>query len=165
MLRRPPRSTRTDTLFPYTTLFRSIDARRHFHFQRLVATRLAGTATGLAGFADQRAAAAAFLAGLLQHEETLLYAHLPGAVAGLAAWRLLAVGGAVAVTAFTFVPGRDADIFGRAEHRLLQRQLHDEAQVSAASRATPPATAAAEDVAEHITEHEIGKASCREKVC
>src|SRR3546814_21123749 len=32
MIRRPPRSTRTDTLFPYTTLFRSIlapsDARR-----------------------------------------------------------------------------------------------------------------------------------------
>src|SRR3546814_11067921 len=25
MLRRPPRSTRTDTLFPYTTLFRSIE--------------------------------------------------------------------------------------------------------------------------------------------
>src|SRR3546814_19278370 len=25
MLRRPPRSTRTDTLFPYTTLFRSVD--------------------------------------------------------------------------------------------------------------------------------------------
>src|SRR3546814_7456357 len=32
MLRRPPRSTRTDTLFPYTTLFRSV-ARR---FQRLL---------------------------------------------------------------------------------------------------------------------------------
>src|SRR3546814_13687372 len=27
MIRRPPRSTRTDTLFPYTTLFRS----RHIH--------------------------------------------------------------------------------------------------------------------------------------
>src|SRR3546814_13807272 len=27
MIRRPPRSTRTDTLFPYTTLFRSQDAR------------------------------------------------------------------------------------------------------------------------------------------
>src|SRR3546814_11352211 len=26
MIRRPPRSTRTDTLFPYTTLFRSADA-------------------------------------------------------------------------------------------------------------------------------------------
>src|SRR3546814_5944020 len=28
MIRRPPRSTRTDTLFPYTTLFRSQRARR-----------------------------------------------------------------------------------------------------------------------------------------
>src|SRR3546814_20441846 len=26
MIRRPPRSTRTDTLFPYTTLFRSVEA-------------------------------------------------------------------------------------------------------------------------------------------
>src|SRR3546814_16898083 len=26
MIRRPPRSTRTDTLFPYTTLFRSVSA-------------------------------------------------------------------------------------------------------------------------------------------
>src|SRR3546814_13476193 len=28
MIRRPPRSTRTDTLFPYTTLFRSQAGRR-----------------------------------------------------------------------------------------------------------------------------------------
>src|SRR3546814_7818800 len=28
MIRRPPRSTRTDTLFPYTTLFRSAPARQ-----------------------------------------------------------------------------------------------------------------------------------------
>src|SRR3546814_12115305 len=27
MIRRPPRSTRTDTLFPYTTLFRSLAAK------------------------------------------------------------------------------------------------------------------------------------------
>src|SRR3546814_17162671 len=27
MIRRPPRSTRTDTLFPYTTLFRSLQGR------------------------------------------------------------------------------------------------------------------------------------------
>src|SRR3546814_20078532 len=27
MIRRPPRSTRTDTLFPYTTLFRSTEIR------------------------------------------------------------------------------------------------------------------------------------------
>src|SRR3546814_20236346 len=29
MIRRPPRSTRTDTLFPYTTLFRSLRRRAH----------------------------------------------------------------------------------------------------------------------------------------
>src|SRR3546814_1216093 len=29
MIRRPPRSTRTDTLFPYTTLFRSHPAHQH----------------------------------------------------------------------------------------------------------------------------------------
>src|SRR3546814_2970584 len=33
MIRRPPRSTRTDTLFPYTTLFRS---HLHGHFFRFV---------------------------------------------------------------------------------------------------------------------------------
>src|SRR3546814_4983971 len=30
MIRRPPRSTRTDTLFPYTTLFRSNAAQKAF---------------------------------------------------------------------------------------------------------------------------------------
>src|SRR3546814_5190261 len=30
MIRRPPRSTRTDTLFPYTTLFRSASLRPRF---------------------------------------------------------------------------------------------------------------------------------------
>src|SRR3546814_12585823 len=29
MIRRPPRSTRTDTLFPYTTLFRSLEEKEH----------------------------------------------------------------------------------------------------------------------------------------
>src|SRR3546814_16275319 len=31
MIRRPPRSTRTDTLFPYTTLFRSLDVQGLTH--------------------------------------------------------------------------------------------------------------------------------------
>src|SRR3546814_18872026 len=31
MIRRPPRSTRTDTLFPYTTLFRSLHRRSARH--------------------------------------------------------------------------------------------------------------------------------------
>src|SRR3546814_6537568 len=36
MIRRPPRSTRTDTLFPYTTLFRShvLDQRQDVSLQR-----------------------------------------------------------------------------------------------------------------------------------
>src|SRR3546814_5644835 len=34
MIRRPPRSTRTDTLFPYTTLFRSLPQRRLAILQR-----------------------------------------------------------------------------------------------------------------------------------
>src|SRR3546814_12094914 len=45
MIRRPPRSTRTDTLFPYTTLFRSLPIR-----QREAANRnavvLVGDASG-----------------------------------------------------------------------------------------------------------------------
>src|SRR3546814_12353276 len=31
MIRRPPRSTRTDTLFPYTTLFRSLGGLARHH--------------------------------------------------------------------------------------------------------------------------------------
>src|SRR3546814_6236446 len=34
MFRRPPRSTRTDTLFPYTTLFRSRSDERLFRIER-----------------------------------------------------------------------------------------------------------------------------------
>src|SRR3546814_13854785 len=40
MIRRPPRSTRTDTLLPYTTLFRS-------PFMRAIALRALGLALGL----------------------------------------------------------------------------------------------------------------------
>src|SRR3546814_19809258 len=34
MIRRPPRATRTDTLFPYTTLFRSALAAQHHRFEQ-----------------------------------------------------------------------------------------------------------------------------------
>src|SRR3546814_3466007 len=45
MIRLPPRSTRTDTLFPYTTLFRSVDRTR----PRLVAPGGAGLAARTGG--------------------------------------------------------------------------------------------------------------------
>src|SRR3546814_9088573 len=44
MIRRPPRSTRTDTLFPYTTLFRSW---RHIVPQSAVMPRGRGSRTGV----------------------------------------------------------------------------------------------------------------------
>src|SRR3546814_18269555 len=52
MIRRPPRSTRTDTLFPYTTLFRS-GFRRHGAEPR---RRAAGTARDDGGARTPRAA-------------------------------------------------------------------------------------------------------------
>src|SRR3546814_8961490 len=59
MIRRPPRSTRTDTLFPYTTLFRSTDPRDHdlFHGSvcvRPVAWARPGRAAGPDGTLSQR---------------------------------------------------------------------------------------------------------------
>src|SRR3546814_10673501 len=52
MIRRPPRSTRTDTLFPYTTLFRSIPvaARRARRDRR----RQAGVGRSRSLFGDPR---------------------------------------------------------------------------------------------------------------
>src|SRR3546814_6748978 len=42
MIRRPPRSTRTDTLFPYTTLFRSADTGVAAEIVVIVAAHAAG---------------------------------------------------------------------------------------------------------------------------
>src|SRR3546814_1154174 len=66
MIRRPPRSTRTDTLFPYTTLFRSLGM--------IVGDRLGDVLEqhGLAGARrrdDQRALALALRADEVRSEE------------------------------------------------------------------------------------------------
>src|SRR3546814_15308424 len=39
MIRRPPRSTRTDTLFPYTTLFRSVPPKPRLGGRQIRAAR------------------------------------------------------------------------------------------------------------------------------
>src|SRR3546814_8086272 len=50
MIRRPPRSTRTDTLFPYTTLFRSQRCVLHHALRRAARRRrCAGGRGGIAG--------------------------------------------------------------------------------------------------------------------
>src|SRR3546814_914971 len=51
MIRRPPRSTRTDTLFPYTTLFRSFPSR-------YCSVQLAGAAAALSNEQPERSAKA-----------------------------------------------------------------------------------------------------------
>src|SRR3546814_3451783 len=56
MIRRPPRSTRTDTLFPYTTLFRSRRSVLGHIAERLVATQ--GGLGGPAADAELQPAAA-----------------------------------------------------------------------------------------------------------
>src|SRR3546814_20664637 len=52
MIRRPPRSTRTDTLFPYTTLFRSDKA---LGIYREVVNTLAGAQRSTTGMANMMA--------------------------------------------------------------------------------------------------------------
>src|SRR3546814_4332095 len=56
MIRRPPRSTRTDTLFPYTTLFRSVREPRRLCRSRRGAARLPARATGATGELHRQAA-------------------------------------------------------------------------------------------------------------
>src|SRR3546814_7934667 len=75
MLGRPPRSTRTDTLFPYTTLFRSaVDvAAGAAHFLRDAGPLGHGTVPGQLGqHLAQRAdkTAAALVLGLRSEEHT-----------------------------------------------------------------------------------------------
>src|SRR3546814_297127 len=66
MIRRPPRSTRTDTLFPYTTLFRSADiidsevaeyeiVRARAQFEQFVAGGIARLPVGGARAGEMRA--------------------------------------------------------------------------------------------------------------
>src|SRR3546814_2886620 len=48
MIRRPPRSTRTDTLFPYTTLFRSFWMRNLVGFSWRAMLRIYSASLGVA---------------------------------------------------------------------------------------------------------------------
>src|SRR3546814_3169287 len=73
MIRRPPRSTRTDTLFPYTTLFRSIGLFRQLgqHAADLVA-HVVGGGIDVAGQVELDADGARFLAaGRGDHPDAL----------------------------------------------------------------------------------------------
>src|SRR3546814_4746871 len=68
MIRRPPRSTLTDTLFPYTTLFRSIaDSREIARQERVV--RVRGRIAGIGRIGGG--------GGIAQHGQGSVRVHLP----------------------------------------------------------------------------------------
>src|SRR3546814_12742277 len=110
MIRRPPRSTRTDTLFPYTTLFRSSDK-----------------SPGDGSAAGGRTAAADLL---------------------------LAVAAAVLVLVLAVVGARSSH-----QASVERRSADDAAALTAA------AAGVAADLERGLLALEIGRASCRERVC
>src|SRR3546814_1168334 len=76
MIRQPPRSTRTDTLFPYTTLFRSPGVRKPGAQHLFVAGHDAGIALRLARHVgDHGEAVGEGAVGGLQREILLVAAH------------------------------------------------------------------------------------------
>src|SRR3546814_15087537 len=125
MIRRPPRSTRTDTLFPYTTLFRSrfeageAAAQRAQRLGRIEGAEIAE----LAAVEDRRAAVIRMNPGLTVPDDDAL---------------ILAADGA-------------------DEHRNLPAAVFAVDRLAAVARKF--ALGHADDAGE------IGRASCRERVC
>src|SRR3546814_1893703 len=80
MRRRPPRSTRTDTLFPYTTLFRSVDLLAHVVAGVVVVARQEGfprllTAIAVAGGEEHRGHALLDEHIMVRSRENPLFGH------------------------------------------------------------------------------------------
>src|SRR3546814_13042831 len=87
MIRRPPISTRTDTLFPYTTLFRSYDLFKEAKVRRFWARQPDSTLrpkllSRLYGYLENSPAAnpafaASFFGQGREHIERAIFAHVP----------------------------------------------------------------------------------------
>src|SRR3546814_12473150 len=63
MIRGPPRSTRTDTLFPYTTLFRSVELDKPASYDEIKAEMKAqseGALKGILGYTEDKVVATDF---------------------------------------------------------------------------------------------------------
>src|SRR5579859_6402185 len=110
------------------------------------------TVTGVAGVADDLAAALAARAGLLDGENRLLHAHLALTVAGIAGFRCSPFRRARALTGLALGQGGNPDLGVGAEHGLFEIELQLVAQIGAAKYLRPAALPAGENIAEHFTQ-------------
>src|SRR3546814_15249493 len=91
MIRRPPRSTRTDTLFPYTTLFRSLNGAGASWRVSALAAAPKGNATAAARHADSSRRRRAGKDGTDKATPRSGRAVAAGKAAGRGGWRLAQV--------------------------------------------------------------------------
>src|ERR1700731_4512497 len=100
-----------------------IDPGGYVDRQGLFLAHPALTVTGIAGVADDLAAALAARAGLLDGENRLLHAHLALAVAGIAGLGYRPLGGARTLAGLALGQGGNLDLGVGAEHGLIELQL------------------------------------------
>src|SRR3546814_3936555 len=121
MIRRPPRATRTDTLFPYTTLFRSVRVRA-----RVEPQRVAGPCRPRPQHAVVPAGAAAGLHAPhhVGHAEAVV--ELPARLPALADFEQRgAQFEAVAEADVVFVEAARADVLAERARHVQQRRITD----------------------------------------
>src|ERR1700730_12146754 len=100
-----------------------VDSGGHFDRELAGAAYPARPQAGVAGIADDGARPATTRTGLLQLEEALRNAHLPGATAGVAGCGSAALRGAAPVAYLAFSEPRDFNLDLMTEHRLRQLRL------------------------------------------
>src|SRR3546814_16258803 len=90
MIRRPPRSTRTDTLFPYTTLFRSpVEGEKELEVDRLLRPEGAVVVEDGDALLHRHEAAAAFRRHVLDERDNRGFGRtlVPGRQVGRQRWK------------------------------------------------------------------------------
>src|SRR3546814_12489302 len=137
MIRRPPRSTRTDTLFPYTTLFRSVlpwmISSTSADFRRAVQRLISSSITALIDVSFARLHLSRFSLGHYRHGDSV------AAIRAAPASRLL--------PADTTMHPRDtprrrlwvtpSDAVARRYHRSEERRVGKECVSTCRSRGAP----------------------------
>src|SRR3546814_16542865 len=92
MIRRPPRSTRSDTLFPYTTLFRSAVRQALAHAEKFITQATGGFFIGTpvaAGISVPVPGVdgVSYTLGLNPHEPVGIFSRVDGMPGGRQLWR------------------------------------------------------------------------------